>query len=149
MTSLHSVAHLCAWGLKSEHYPSLELCKRLTCRWFPETEKWEYFTDIDTYLEKPSIAELLDELPKVIEAYGWFALLSILYCYPNGEKVSIIYKFLSPVKIPTIYTKDDWTEYAKMDKNTTLHCLQEDTLPDALAEMWIWLKENNLLPKIK
>ena len=57
----------------TEHFPSLELCKKLTEAGFPETENG-YFTtccpsEIAKYLKNhqvyvcPSIAELLDELP--------------------------------------------------------------------------------------
>ena len=70
--------------MNSSHYPSLELCKRLTENNFPRTEKVTFieynsdnraimdstiFTDFheDNFLVCPSIAELLDELPTFVE----------------------------------------------------------------------------------
>jgi hypothetical protein len=111
--------------MNTTHYPSLELCKRLTCNWFPETEKWEYYPDIDTYLEKPSIAELLDELPTSIKEW-WKYLLGINWVWTDKRQFNVRYE--------TVYWSNKiW--------------FQDESLPNALTEMWLWLKENNYLPK--
>jgi hypothetical protein len=116
--------------MNPSHYPSLELCKRLTETWFPKTEKiieinqneypktmWNIW--VNCYYS-PNIAELLDELPWEIEG-----------CY-----LSIVKQF-------------DWCydiSYQELFVSWELHKTLW-TLPNALAEMWLWLKENNYLPK--
>lgn len=121
--------------MNTSHYPSLDLCKKLTEAGFPETEKvWakifqfkkedlEY--DIsDRYSDMlweciwdyicPSIAELLDELPE------WMIEFERI-----GKEWKIWY----------------WYE----DENP--HIIYSINLPNALAEMYLWLKENNYLTK--
>jgi len=139
--SLQSVT---AWGLKSEHYPSLELCKKLTEAGFPQTEnEWKTWQDwlikwilpakikkkwlwgLLTWRRCPSIAELLDELPKSIETED---LEYYLYIDVTNDKV--------------YYTDDNcWS----CESELLIEHFWEH-LPNALAEMWLWLKENNLLP---
>ena len=114
------------------HYPSLENCKRLTEMWFPYTEQywssnllevykiseWFWFS-YDWEYVCPSIAELLDEMPKRITVDKKFFYLEIrgdmvVYCWFTGQDANF-------TKV-TIYP-----------------------LPNALAETWIWLKENNYI----
>ena len=127
------------------HYPSLELCKKLTEAWFPETKYfwwWNHDTckyDImESYCEDyqwvcPSVMELLDEMPKEI--------------FLNELKYSL-----------TILSDNNW-KYAGRDYVTqywvryeTIHLkilknIHWWNLPNALSEMWLWLKENNYLTK--
>ena len=72
----------------------------------------------------PSISELLDEMPKAIEGRDlyWELFISRLFISYLAGTTSV--------------------EYVYLINNT--HCV-EWKLPDALAEMWIWLKENNYL----
>lgn len=138
------------------HYPSLELCKKLTEAWFPTTEyqyeknnnkrsqafwdikfwnNWYSYTDNNWLLEAvcPSVMELLDEMPKEI--------------FLNELKYSL-----------TILSDNNW-KYAGRDYVTqywvryeTIHLkilknIHWWNLPNSLAEMWLWLKENNYLTK--
>ena len=51
------------------HYPDLQRCKKLTELWFPETESHEIeyeWNFEEGLLVKPSVMELLDELPEII-----------------------------------------------------------------------------------
>ena len=108
--------------MNSTHYPSLELCKKLTEDGFPETYlsmiSWviqekrgvssiEYFQGV-VPLVCPSVMELLDELPTFV----------------------------------AIEKEDNWTYSCyKFDFTPSYNW----ALPNALAEMWLWLKENNYL----
>jgi hypothetical protein len=125
--------------MNNSHYPSIELCKKLTEIGFPRTEMWmldflyerpnqwdifEYDFSLDcedhewTTYKCPSIAELLDELPKSI----WEV---------HSKELTIEYIWW-----------DAFVEYT--DSRYRLE-RKVWTLPNALAEMYIWLKENNYL----
>ena len=120
------------------HYPSLELCKKLTEAGFPKTElfysEWKHTQiqkeykwiitdtinpwDYETYKDInvcPSVMELLDELPR-------------------SKNLEIEFRW---IEVIVKYTDD---RYLK-------HSFRWNLLPNALAEMWLWLKENDLLPK--
>ena len=109
--------------MNQNHYPSLELCKKLTEMGFPKTEKCyndaeirndiEYTRDAE-YNVCPSIAELLDELKE---------------------------------KVICIESIQDWV-YEVSVQIPVLNRYESDfqwTLPNALASMYIWLKDNNYL----
>ncbi len=125
--------------MTSLHYPSLELCKKLTEAGFPRTEyqyeqnnnkrsqafwdikfwnNWYSYTDNNWLLEAvcPSVMELLDVFPTEI---NWFAL---------------------KIRQPRKYTVEYSCNSDKIFSSVW-------TLPNALAEMWLWLKENNYLTK--
>lgn len=138
--------------MNPSHYPSLELCKKLTENWFPETEmeytefypiwnfeekeivdfkKWDFhimgsdFSEWSWY-KCPSIAELLDELPddKIYKdkySIYWLEIYKNIVQYAN-HSTDIDAE-------PIILQRYEWT------------------IPNALAEIWLWLKENDLLPK--
>lgn len=133
--------------MKPHHYPSLELCKRLTEVGFPETEKfyclyrhsqlskdfnWE-IRDTDgtgdyEYIKEsyrcPSIAELLDEMPhEIFKKWFWKWCLTI-------QKTDISY---------AVAYLFEWVPRGEYFARTLLS--------DALAEMWLWLVENNYIPK--
>lgn len=113
--------------MNQNHYPSLELCKKLTEARFPKTEKcfndneirndFDYTRDAE-YNVCPSIAELLDEMPERIK---WWEF--------------------------QMWKKECW--YFKDDATDNVHypviVFNKRSLPNALAEMWLWLKENNYL----
>ena len=162
--------------MNTSHFPSLDLCKRLTEAGFPQTEYWfvnftidswyPYWRDDneeDFYLKKdfhissikyqkdrkddlwiaestkkkdeikledsvryscPSIAELLDELP-------------------NSRNRTVAVE---------IYTKETWNPvivYNIGNEIMKTFWWEDDarSIPNALAECWLWLKENDLLPK--
>jgi hypothetical protein len=142
MSSLHSLQVKTCWGLKSENYPSLELCKKLTSHGFPDTNAnyyclwndirfyerysdstWEFWDYCEKHSVCPSIAELLDELPIEIRQDGIWYMLVIwgnwcLQYYPDN--FNAFHRPLADFR---------WT------------------LPNALAEMWLHLKENNYITK--
>lgn len=131
--------------MNSSHYPSLELCKKLTEIGFPETEKqwriswfWkEYILSenwIDTEEVKkfvwvcPSIMEMLDVIPQSIKEW----VLQISHdCH------------------------DDWSwdlywavEYSAWQSwSFPIESCDDDKwwLPNALAAIVIWLHQNNYI----
>lgn len=115
--------------MKKEHFPSLELCKKLTEIGFPETEnrisdEWihteEQYINWDIPSENyvcPSVMEMIDVLPEIIEdKYGIDYRLSIS---PHGC----------------------WYEEFC---NDTIGLFQWK-IPKALAEVTIWLYENKYI----
>ena len=153
------------------HYPSLELCKKLTEAGFPETQLWIFDTRkswkkyncpyVSEYEEPkfipfwnikiweseleitdfknnpsawyneslplvcPSIMELLDEIPSSIHI--WHSEFTL---------------YISPYSI-TYYPNQLWW----WDVPVFASILSWWTYQNALAEMWLWLKENNYLTK--
>ena len=103
------------------HYPSIELCKKLTEAGFPETEykPTQYLNSEFNEYVCPSVMELLDEMPKYVK---WIPLQ---VDYWTGQWTYCTH----------CYVKYSWLNYTWLD------------LPNALAEMWLWLKENNYLTK--
>ena len=116
--------------MNPSHYPSLGNCKLLTESEFHITEKfYQYWKICDAFkdcmihseaLVCPSIAELLDELPHKLP---WYFELTIEKYY---TKYKVIYKNWRWLK--------EWS-------------FRIWELPNALSETWLWLKENDLLPK--
>lgn len=127
--------------MNQSHYPSLELCKKLTEIWFPKStvNSWCDFgniswsieiTDVATSSSRrrdkmiaicPSIAELLDEFPHEI--------ITELPVFLSIDKHSYWW-YVS-------YT-DNWLlKWSKGIKNKSL--------PDALVEMILWLHENRYI----
>lgn len=132
----------------SAHYPSLNLCKELTEIWFPVTEKylealpnWTINTINDTISTKlstdeyfpeyrcPSIGEMLDLMPsevgvkwvqysltvtksKVLEDELWVSAYTVAYC--------------------SLSWPDDYIFFEQMSMKM---------LPDALAQMLLWLHQ--------
>lgn len=117
--------------MKNNHYPSLDLCKKLTDIWFPRTEKyynpkresieyfkwwllgnWEYWC--------PSVMEMLDEIPWEIK-WDWATIVKNAYWY---------------------YVWFDWVYASLWRANNNW---QVKSLPNALAEMVLWLHETNYI----
>lgn len=103
---------------KSEDFPSLDLCKKLTEAKFPETERciWDSWNIYDFPAESynipwerfiayvcPSIAELFHELPL------------------HRESLTI----LSDKELSFMWWQFEWS------------------IPDALADIWLWLQKHN------
>ena len=128
--------------MKESHYPSLELCKKLTEAGFPETEnvwldskEWAFVWWSEsfrlwglkkiheeywyTFYRCPSIAELLDELPQSIHIWHHEYTLNI-----------------TPYSI---------TYIPNQSHSADIPLLPWINVPNALTEMWLWLKENNYL----
>ena len=131
--------------MNTSHYPSLELCKKLTDLGFPMnkliyhiTNWWSLICNMDVYKltnQKPpiggveyvcpSISELLDEMPLSIQ---WCVLTIVRNIHDKDIYYQVSYEHIN-------------------DGIIFLNILKE-TLPDALALIWIWLKENNYLTNI-
>lgn len=109
--------------MNTSHYPSLELCEKLTNIGFPKTENRIRISDDDWYNFDedfwvcPSVMEMLDVMPQSV---NWWVL--------------------SIHKDPEIWV----CMYDKPFEQAEISSW--DTLPNALAEMILWLKENNYLP---
>ena len=146
--------------MNSSHYPILELCKKLTEAGFPRTtmftqqsssfmenwylvmntkirdeifnpkcfENWSTTADMKKEIVYPSVMELLDEMPKeIIEGWMFEFLLTLSpQISPEFVEWNFTVQYLSSV-IPLCDINISWT------------------LPNALAEMWLWLKENKYL----
>lgn len=107
--------------MNTSHYPNLELCRKLTEIGFPETEilmdvdSWTPQRQSQSFLWCPSVMEMLDVMPKEI---NWRLLIIISY---GDERINLWY----------------WDETKIPDKNWPL--------PNALAEMILFLHENNYI----
>lgn len=123
--------------MNSIDYPYLDFCKKMTELWFIITERYtkennefyrydQLISEENTKLPewmfvRPSIAELLNELPK-----------------------SLVRKSKADTWTYSIYISHDDVEYTVSYQNIYF---TQWTLPNALAEMWIWLKQNDYLTK--
>ena len=113
--------------MNNNHYPSLELCKKLKEIGFPETEHsfnhraWPehcYWLIVDCEI-MPSVMEMLDVMPELLHLWPWKNNIPLRIYWKNC--VSYHETFNAPIK-----------EF-------------KNTLPNALAEMILWLVENNHL----
>jgi len=124
--------------MNTSHYPSLELCKKLTEIGFPITEKfWQYWKICDAFHDCmihseasvcPSVMEMLDVMPQSI--IEW--VLQISHdCHDDGSwdlYWAVEYSAWQSWSFPMESCDDDkWW------------------LPNALAEMVIWLHQNNYI----
>lgn len=104
--------------MNTSHYPSLELCKKLTEARFPATEKWFPHNNWSEYYVYPAIMEILDKIPDLTvvnnEVY-WLQMTKWSVEYYSNNMEENIFEAFKP-------------------------------LPDALAYTWLWMKENNYLP---
>jgi len=111
--------------LNTSHYPSLELCKKLTELGFPETEKHKQYLWVGNF-KCPSIAELLDEIPENILWIEWimwhFKMTKIWSCYAA---------FISQTEDWPVLDEYIW--------------FWDGNIPNALAEMYVWCVENNYI----
>lgn len=141
-------------NMNTNHYPSLDLCKKLTEAGFPETDQiqvrsvWRYVTwpnagqwfefkiqrrprpwdpvtcDCKEEYYCPSVMELLDKMPKD---------------YSDT--------FVSSFKITIdMRNEEQWATISVTKNGATNYEEFTWTFPNALASMWLWLKENNYLP---
>ena len=118
--------------MNTSHYPSLGLCNKLTEAGFPTTELWiqwncwnwshKYYRNKRTDFVCPSVMELLDEMPD--------------YIIDDRYTLSINYMLMWEIWYTPIYGEDKLLKH-----------FEWDILVNALAEMWLWLKENNYLTK--
>ncbi len=104
--------------MNTKHFPDIELCKRLTEAKFPKTERWRrddiiFYSYEESDYVCPSIAELLDKLP-CLTWYAWIAI----------EKLTT-----------------DYVVSYRINSNHDAQRIVNESLPNALAEMWLWLKK--------
>lgn len=116
--------------MNSNHYPNLELCKKLKEIGFPETELYYdshainkvdwYWITTDWEYPCPSVMEMLDVMPNCIKNNWGY-----------------------PLKI----SRTKWGTFivAYQDWKFLLRDFIWDNLPNALASMLIWLVENKYL----
>lgn len=132
--------------MNTSHYPPLALCKKLTESWFTGTEKrWIRaecipLTPINVYYEKDLFTLTDANFPEEWENYFCPSVMEMLAVMPvamiiNWEKQSLkinsvqweIYKFWIRFWDETSFYDWYWT------------------LPNALAEMILWLVDNKYL----
>lgn len=118
------------------HYPSKELCKKLTAIWFPPTEysstmyhmytlstQWNVTIEVDdnkdpVFYFMPNVMEMLDVIPQYTD-HGELCIFKDWVAYVLFQQEST----------------DMWGESYKKWKH----------LPDKLAEMILWLHEKKLI----
>lgn len=148
------------------HYPSLELCKKLTEAGFPETELWIFDTRKSWKSHNCPYINEYDERKFIpfwnIEIGDWELEITNFKDNPSewyNESSPLVcpsvMELLDRIKLNEKYTIDidkNWEVYSvmifanKIDELTKNCPIFSWTLPNALAEMWLWLKENNYLP---
>lgn len=140
------------------HYPSIELCKKLTKIWFPETQmeriQNSFFKDWISMTDKAR-NELFD--PRCFENLCSTADVKRHYVCPSVMEMwdiipTYIWKYNRAddfYKSELRISKDDVSYYQieECESIISFPILHNNTLPDCLAEMVIWLKNNNHLPK--
>ena len=129
MTSLHSVAPQGAVS-KANHYPSLELCKKLTEAGFLEETSCHFRkNNSDTYEHT--------FWPWNDESYVCPSVIVLLDLFPTDIITD------KPVFL-FIGMCDNWFNvyYSDNMEREWWHFISSDTLPNALAEMYLFLKEN-------
>ncbi len=116
--------------MKPEHYPSLERCKKLTEMGFPITQFVYEKHDIEKFEDSWKIYLRLGGYCK-----SWNTHWHLDSVYPSVmELLDEIQKW----KISIHYSYPDWRVVPKWESSWT----RDSYLPNALADMWIWLKEN-------
>ena len=134
--------------MNTSHYPSLELCKKLSANSFPKTTEEvmvykqlseDFWSHIEPrYMQHtngstsrivcPSVMELLDEMPGSIP--DWrnraFSIWTL-----------VMWKFWWFWWVQYWEWVEEW--------QTKKYCESKESLPNALAEMWLWLKENKFI----
>lgn len=126
------------------HYPSLEICKKLTEDWFGNTEKL-YITPFPHNRPSWEIKWIIIDSDKSLY-YEWEV---DIYVAASNSSITdaaksknlwddkyFFYQISNPIwnQIKII----DWDE-------RKIHFIISDTLPNALAEMWLYLKQNNYI----
>ena len=123
--------------MNASHYPSLELCKNLTEAGFPATEMYigEYR---HTQLNKEFEVTIRDSC----YAWDYETFRNVWFCPSVMELLDAIPTELEYENGTLSYlwmSIDRWVWY------NWFHIVDYWTLPNALAEMWLWLKENKYL----
>lgn len=143
--------------MNTNHFPSLELCKKLHSIWMQWTwEYWfaewqwinfdSYFLEKTEFTSKESFYDLWKRKAEwgkwmnlgwiFIEAYSVMEMLDAAKSKNLWDDKYFFYEINNPIwnQIKII----DWDE-------KKIHFIISDTLPNALAEMVIWLVENNYI----
>lgn len=116
------------------HHPDLELCKKLTEAGFPVTElyfdshtiepisEW-FWISTDWEYVCPSVMELLDEIQLTITWWDW----------------KDYHLAIEPFYKEVCYRR--WYKWYA----TEIQVIHNMRIPNALAECWLWLKENGYI----
>lgn len=108
------------------HYPDLERCKKLTEIGFPETElfysRWANKARVEYFINREEYSKRDDRFlcPSVMEMLDVIGLHVIITKKDNHAMVTVEIPWMKPVHFV-------------------------DTLPNALADLTIWLHENKYL----
>lgn len=124
--------------MNTSHYPSIELCKKLTEIGFPTTfqHTWDSLWTVIWCLEVPewmyvcpSVMEMLDVMPK-----------SFVYEHKLFKRA-----YELEIKWNNYASKYMVEYYCFVNRECLIN--YTDNLPNALASMILWLHENSYLPK--
>ena len=149
-------------NMNTNHYPNLELCRKLTEAGFPETQLWIFDTRKSwKKYNCPYVSEY--EEPKFIPFWNIKIWESELEITDFKNNPSAGYNESLPLVCPSVMelldvfpTEINWfaLKIRQPRKYTVEYSCNSDkifssvwTLPNALAEMWLLLKENNYLTK--
>ena len=128
------------------HYPDLERCKKLTELGFPKTEKTWWIYSKDKFVIRTPI-ELELECIKTFRIWDYYPK-QFIACPSVMEMLDVIPKVFTDSdmereELTILYHKkgiDVW--YAWFDIPIEERMINGDTLPNALADLIVWLVEN-------
>ena len=115
--------------MKTTHFPDLERCKKLTDVGFPENTGLSFWVMPNNMnmIVCPSVSELLDEMPPDITRWDNEEFDTYDLCIFKLDKETFCIQYVLCDYVEEYIVQYTWT------------------LPNALADMYIWLKENNYL----
>lgn len=117
--------------MKNSYYPSFDLCVELKKAWYPQ--QWLYwYCDGIMYDDDDRI-----DLDRAVEWLEWVYTPDLMEILDRIPKKHIILDYTEDGEARITY-QTDLTD-------TNEKSIVADTLPNALAEMTIWLYENNFI----
>lgn len=125
--------------MNTSHYPSLELCKKLKELWFWTTEKRWFIHSLENPQEIQSVeynSTIYSHTSKHSPVFPCPSVIELLNKIPDN----IIDECRQKKNL------EMWKKFVAYSRNWLATKMIDWTLPNALAEMWLWLKENNYLP---
>ena len=115
---------------------SLELCKRLREAGFPQDSSIFYWVNYNDNSWKLNFDELKVRPSSVVDVVACPLAEEILERLPKAVKDNQRIKII-PHKVPNGW---EWAVYYEK-----LHFIEHEILIEALAQMWFWLKKENLI----
>lgn len=116
-----------------EYYPNRDLCNKMTAIGFPITEtyiarwRWPFLDEIHDDDPIDRIEYVLPNIPEMLHHIHTIEWLS-------NHEYSIRIAYIGQWKYNVEYERGFWPKYPF-----------QDTLPNALAKMCIWLHENDFI----